>query len=101
MLDTTKKEMAIQILHRNWDEVIAGEVECEGIAECHIKGLKSQILKDEQGWDMSAEDFDEEIAAIVGLDTLEDHEEEWESIVDEAAKRYLTAHGIEWEGLDV
>lgn len=29
MLDTTKKEMAIQILHRNWDEVIAGEAEKE------------------------------------------------------------------------
>ena len=46
MLDITKKEMAIQILHRNWDEVIAGEAECEGIAECQIEGLKSQILKD-------------------------------------------------------
>ena len=101
MLDITKKEMVIQILHRNWDEVIASESECEGIAECQIEGLKSQILKDCQGWDMSAEDLDEEIAAIIGWDTLEDLEEEWESIVSESAKRYLTAHGIEWEESDV
>ena len=99
MLDTAKKEMAIQILHKNWEEVLT-DSRYDGSYEDFMGSLEAQVTKNCQGWDMSAEDFDGyycELVQILGWEDLDGHEDEWESIVDEAARKFMISHGWKWE----
>lgn len=85
---------AKKALLENWSEAADSELATGGATEI-AASLMAQRDKDQQGWDMSAEELEEEnIAAIVG-DTDNWADEDWEAWTDlvcEAAAEWLTAH---------
>ena len=88
--DDSVRASVIARLHGVWDSLAVGDME-----EDMIGGLVAQVRQDVQGWDMSAEDFDDDFAVMLGWDGLDDHEEIWLEIVTDAARIWLAAHSVD------
>ena len=84
----TNTEIAIAYLTAKWGEVIAADTAAgiQGAKEFMMESMSDQITGYQ---DMSAEDFDETAADIMGWEDLDGHEDEWQEIVTKACKRYL------------
>lgn len=87
-----RRNAAIVKLINNWRELVrTGEM---GKYEM-IESLQEQVDKNCQGWDMSLEelDLDPTLGFIMGYDIdymTDEQVDEWEDIVDEAARIYLS-----------
>lgn len=84
------REKAIQRLLENWRSLVKnGEFDAEEM----IESLTEQVEHASQGWDASLEEFesDPELYDIMGYneDLTDEQVDEWQKIVEEAARMYL------------
>ena len=89
---TTNRTAAIEHLIEKWNADIAAE---EVYTEDTIAAMLGQIQKNFQGWDISAEELDEEAQAAMGWGDEDIDWDVWESVVSEAARKWLIAHAAD------
>lgn len=92
MENTTNRTAAIEYLIEKWNANIAAE---EVSTEDTIDAMLGQIQKNFQGWDISAEELDEEAQAAMGWEDEDIDWDVWESVVSEAARKWLVAHAAD------
>lgn len=89
MSTNTNRTAAIGHLIEKWDaNIAAGEVSTEDT----IDAMLGQIQKNFQGWDISAEELDEEAQAAMGWEDEDIDWDVWESVVSEAARKWLAKY---------
>lgn len=90
--NTNNRTAAIEYLIEKWDaNIAAGEVSTEDT----IDAMLGQIQKNFQGWDISAEELDDEAQAAMGWEDEDIDWDVWESVVSEAARKWLVAHAAD------